>query len=323
MKIAVLGLGSAGRRHAANAVALGHDVIAFDPAVAADAPDGVTVVTSLEEAIDAGDAVIVASPNSLHADQAVTALEAGRPVLVEKPLAVELADAERVVAAAAAAGAVCGAAMNLRFHPAVAELRRLVESGDLGEVRAAELSFGYDLRLWRPETDYRASYSARKELGGGIALDAIHEFDYLRWLLGPVESVIGETARLSDLEIDVEDTALAILRFTSGAAATVSLNFFEPVYRRGAIVVGDDAVATWKWGATELLVERRDGERLEQPVGADLAATYRDVVADFASAVEMGTPVRTSAEEGLEAVRVVDALKRSAAEGRRLRLTAG
>ncbi len=322
MRFAVLGLGSAGRRHAANAAALGHEVIAFDPAVA-EAPAGVGIVPSLEEAVAAGDAVIVASPNSLHADQAVTALEAGKPVLVEKPLAVEPADAERVVAAAAVAGTVCGVAMNLRFHPAVVELRRLIVGGELGEVRTAELSFGYDLRLWRPETDYRESYSARRDLGGGIALDAIHEFDYLRWLLGPVDSVVGETARLSSLEVDVEDTALAILRFATGAAATVSLNFFEPVYRRGAVLVGEDAVARWEWGAPELIVERRDGERLSRPIEADLAATYRDVVADFASAVEDGTPVRTSAEEGLEAVRVVDALKRSAAEGRRFRLTAG
>src|SRR5947209_2628537 len=115
MRVAVVGLGSAGSRHARLLLELGHDVVGFDPAVSA--PPGVTQVESLVDAIARSDAIVVASPSSLHAEQAIAALAQGTHVLVEKPLATTAADAERVVEAAERASVVCGVAMNLRFHP--------------------------------------------------------------------------------------------------------------------------------------------------------------------------------------------------------------
>jgi predicted dehydrogenase len=165
MRVAVIGLGSAGARHARNLLDLGHEVVGFDP-VASPPHEDVELSDTLEAAIGRADAVIVASPNSLHAEQALAALELRKPVLVEKPLAVTVVDAELITAAAERTGAVCGVAMNLRFHPGVVRLKRLVDEGALGDVRFAQVSFGYDLRRWHPESDYRLGYSARADLGG-------------------------------------------------------------------------------------------------------------------------------------------------------------
>ena len=301
MKVAVLGLGSAGRRHAENARALGHEVVGFDPADPGAA-------ASMEEAIAESDAVVVASPSALHAEQAVAALSAGKPTLVEKPLAATVDDAERVARVAREGGVVCGVAMNLRFHRGILGLRDLLS--ELGELRFARSSFGYDLRLWRPGTDYRSSYSARAALGGGILLDAIHELDYLLWLLGPVESVAAELDRVSDLEIDVEDTALLSLRFASGALGAVDLNFVEPSYRRECLLVGSDAVARWDWNGGEITVRRGDEERTID-VACDVQETYRAVLEDFLA----GGEPRTSAAEGVDALRVVGAARLAAAKG--------
>jgi predicted dehydrogenase len=319
VKVAVLGLGSAGRRHVRCLAELGHTVVGFDPGKV-DAPDGMTRVGSPEEAIAAAEAVVVASPSSHHAEHATAALRAGKHVLAEKPLAVDVAAAERVVAAAEHAGVVCGVAMNLRFHPGVLELKRLLDEGALGDIRLARASFGYDLRLWRPGTDYRQGYSARAELGGGIVLDAIHELDYLLWLLGPVESVSGEIGRLSDLEIDVEDVAVALLRFKGRALASVDLNFFEPAYRRGCLLVGAEAVAQWDWQRATVTVSREDEPDRLADAACDLTETYRAELLDFLDAVEREADPRTSFREGLEAVRVAAAIKRSAAEGARVAL---
>src|SRR6476661_2303461 len=127
MRVAVIGLGSAGARHARILLELGHEVVGFDPA--APPHEDIELSDTLDAAIGRADAVIVASPNSLHAEQALAALELRKPVLVEKPLAVTVVDAERVTAAAERTGAVCGVAMNLRFHPGVLELKRLVDQG--------------------------------------------------------------------------------------------------------------------------------------------------------------------------------------------------
>jgi len=301
VKVAVLGLGSAGRRHAENARALGHEVVGFDPADTGAA-------ASMEEAIAVSDAAVVASPSALHAEQAVAALSAGKPTLVEKPLAATVDDAERVARVAREGGVVCGVAMNLRFHRGILGLRDLL--AELGELRFARSSFGYDLRLWRPGTDYRSSYSAQAALGGGILLDAIHELDYLLWLLGPVESVAAELDRVSELEIDVEDTALLSLRFASGALGAVDLNLVEPSYRRECLLVGSNAVAHWDWNGGEITVRRGDEER-KIDVSCDVQETYRAVLEDFLAA---GEP-RTSAAEGVDALRVVGAARRAAASG--------
>ena len=303
MKLAVLGLGSAGRRHAENAPSVGTRGLRLRSACPGQCK-------SAEEAIEAADAVVVASPSSLHAEQALAALAAGKPTLVEKPLASTVEDAERV--ADAARDGVCGVAMNLRFHRGILGLRELLP--ELGAVRFVRSSFGYDLRLWRPGTDYRESYSARAALGGGILLDAIHELDYLLWLLGPVASVSAELDRVSDLEIDVEDTALLSLRFESGVLGAVDLNFVEPAYRRQCVIVGSEAVASWDWAAGTISVRRGDEER-SVDVAYDVNDTYRAVLENFLA----GNP-RTPAEDALEALRLVDAARRSARAGQRVEL---
>jgi predicted dehydrogenase len=316
MRVGVIGLGSAGRRHAENLQSQGHTVTGWDPDPAQSAL-GIRAAT-LDELLDAVEAVIVASPSATHADQAIAALEAGHPVLVEKPLATSIDDAEQVAEAAARSGSTCGVAMNLRFHPGVVRVRELLVSGALGEPMVVQASMGYALPLWRPGTDYSASYSARADLGGGILWDAIHELDYLLWMLGPVRTVSAELGRLSDLEIDVEDTVMAILRFASGAMASVDLNFVEPAYRRGCLVAGSAAVACWDWAAGTVAV-RADGteDRVER-LGDALDATYRAELDDFVAAIAAGGSPRTSADEGVSAVRLAAAIREAAATGRRV-----
>jgi predicted dehydrogenase len=315
VKIAILGLGSAGRRHALNARELGHHVIAFDPLV--EHVPNITRASSVDEAVAEADAVVIASPSSLHAEQAVLALSCDRHTLVEKPLAVTAREAAPVVEAAAQTKAICGVAMNLRFHRGVLALQKLLVEQELGSPRYVQASFGYDLRLWRPEKDYRESYSAQAALGGGILLDAVHELDYLTWLLGPVESVTAELGRVSELEIDVEDTALLILRFASGVLGAVDLNYIDPAYRRGCIIVGSEAVASWDWNASTIAVSRaKSVHKLD--VAENVADTYRAVLKDFVAAAESTRDPRTPVEDGVAALRIVDASRRSASRGQRV-----
>ena len=162
-------------------------------------------------------------------------------------------------------------------------------------MRLARASFGYDLRLWRPGTDHRATYSARADLGGGIVLDAIHELDYLLWLLGPVASVTAETAESPDVGMDVEVLALAVLRFRSGALGAVDLNFSSSP-RTGAAASsrgrgsrdlglgagdGDDPPRDRRGRALHRLARPRDG--------------YREELADFIAAAQLGKAPRTTA----------------------------
>jgi predicted dehydrogenase len=320
MRVAVLGLGSIGSRHARNLLALGCEVIGHDPGAPLTGPEGVPRVDSVDAAFRDAHAVVVASPTSLHAEQVELALRAGLPTLVEKPLATTGADAERVAGLVAATGVTCGVAMNLRFHRGILGLRRLVEGGILGRIRMAQVSVGFDLRQWRPGTDYRTSYSARAALGGGIVMDAIHELDYLTWLLGEAESVMGETSRMSDLEVDVEDSAVAAVRLRSGALATVDLNYLDVSYRRRCVLVGSDATASWDWVRGTIEVARAQAEIEVIDVVCDVADTYVAEATQFVAFASGEEAPRTTAAEGLADVRLAEALLRSSETGRRVAL---
>lgn len=320
MRVAVLGLGSIGARHAQNLRKLGHDVVGFDPRAVGSNVD-FTQAASMQAALSVADAAVVATPTSLHGEHVLGALQRGLPVLVEKPMAVDLLEADRIAARAHERGLICAVAMNLRFHPAIRTLRSLVLDGTLGAIRYAHVSAGSDLRTWRPGTDYRASYSAQAALGGGVVRDSIHELDYLTWMLGPALTVTAEVARVSELEIDVEDLATALLRLASGALASVDLTYVDTVYRRGCLLVGALATAHWDWtrGTVEIAQADRDEPEVLN-VAADVSETYVAEMHDFLEAVQTGRAPCTGAEAGRAVVQLADALLRSAAVGRRITL---
>jgi predicted dehydrogenase len=304
----VLGQGSIGRRHAGLLRDAGLDVVTFDPL-------NPSCAGSETEALEAAEVCVVASPSSEHARQARIAIAAGVPVLVEKPLALDATTARSLEEAATAAGVPLGVAMNLRFHPGVQAVRGA--AGEIGVVWRADAFCGSWLPGWRPGTDYRRSYSAQRALGGGVLLDAIHEIDYLTWILGAPTAVRATVATVSDLELDVEDTALLTLEFGDGALATITLDYLDRAYHRGARLVGASGTIEWDW-ARELVVVHTDGAEPKQIVApADAAPTYAAELRAFLDAVAAGDPPPVDAAAGRRALEVVDAARRSAADGGR------
>lgn len=321
MRFAVLGQGSIGRRHARLLREVGHEVVAYDPSAdSLEAVPGVGHAESEDAALDGAQAAIVASPTSEHLRQARLALERGLHVLVEKPLAPSAAGLGELERLSLARGLVLGVAMNWRFHPGIAGLRKLCEVGALGRILRAAAWCGSWLPGWRPDRDYRKSYSARRELGGGVLLDAIHEVDYLAWLVGPARSVTATLAHVSTLELDVEDVALLQLELAGGGVATVTLDYFDRAYNRGCRIVGDSGSAEWRWDEDAVRAYDSEGRLTTYPAPRDAAPTYLSELEDFLSAVERGEPTLTGVREACHALEIIDAARLSAREGRRVEL---
>jgi len=165
------------------------------------------------------DAVLVTAPSGLHAELAVAVAEAGRHLYLEKPLATSLADGERVVAAARAAGIVAGIGFNRRFHPAIRRARSVVLAGGIGRVSRVRTTFtdpGLNLPAWKL---VRAD-------GGGALLDlASHHVDLLRFLLdAEVENV---TASVTSSRSE-HDGAVLRLGLSDGAEAVIEVGFRAP-----------------------------------------------------------------------------------------------
>lgn len=308
--VLVVGAGSIGRRHATNLSALGAQVAIsdVDNSRLAHVP---WPIVRLKHGIPHGfDAVVIASPTTLHAQQAHEALATRAKVFVEKPLATSIDDAEHLVSVG---GDRLMVGYNLRHHAPLERVAQLLGDGRIGRVTAYRFWFGQWLPDWRPGTDYRLSYSARSDLGGGVLHDAIHELDLAVWMTGASLRVAGATVgRLGPLEIDVEDTVRALLTTPEGAPVTVELDYLSRQYRRGVEMTGDLGTLSFDWATGDLVVrgpEETTVEHHDTPV----AESYVREMAELLAFVEHGTVPRTTGAGALASLRLAEDIRRRAA----------
>jgi predicted dehydrogenase len=239
----VIGCGSIGRRHAGLLRDLGtRRIIVHDPDTARmsdlAAAVGAEVATTLDEAYDRGvDAVVVCAPTSHHLALASQALARDCHVFVEKPLAASTAGVPEFLEMVAHRKRALMVGYNLRFDPLLEHLRQLIQSGRIGRVVSARLHFGSYLPWRHPWEDYRAGYGARRELGGGVILDAIHELDYAQWVFGLPQQVFCVSGTLGDLAIDVEDIAEIVFSYPN-RVVSIHLDFLQRPHERHATIVG-------------------------------------------------------------------------------------
>ncbi|HMB21888.1 MAG TPA: Gfo/Idh/MocA family oxidoreductase [Anaerolineales bacterium] len=251
MKILIAGLGSIGRRHFRNLIALGEKDIVLLRTRKATLPDdelaGYPVETDLREALKKHkpEAVIVANPTALHLDVAIPAAEAGCHILLEKPVSHSLERLDILQKAAEKSGSKILVGFQFRYHPTLNKARQLIQSNALGKILTVHAHWGEYLPQWHPWEDYRQSYAARANLGGGVIVTLTHPLDYLRYLLGDVEALWSFNGHLSPLEVDVEDMAEIGLRFIGGAVGGVHVNYFQrpPIHRLE--IVGTDGTLRW------------------------------------------------------------------------------
>ena len=245
MRYLVVGTGSIGKRHIGNLLQLeAGEVIATDlsPERRAEAASlfGIEVFDDLDEGLAARpDAVLVTTPPTAHVEVATRAARAGCHLFIEKPLADRLDGLDELERLVTDGNLVTLVGCNIRFNPALAEAKRLVSAGAVGRVVAVLAQVGQYLPDWHPWEDYRRMYSAHRDQGGGVILDAIHEVDYVRWMLGEVSEVACFADKLSDLDLDVEDTAALVLRFESGAIGEIHLDYVQRDYSRSCTIIGD------------------------------------------------------------------------------------
>jgi predicted dehydrogenase len=250
-KFLIAGLGSIGRRHFRNLIALGEKDIVLLRSHHATLPDdelaGYPVETDLQEALKKHkpNAVVVANPTSLHLDVAIPAAQAGCHILLEKPVSHSLERLDVLQKAAGKSGSRVLVGFQFRYHPALNKARELIQVGAIGKVLTVHAHWGEYLPDWHPWEDYRQSYAARADLGGGVIVTLTHALDYLRFMLGDVESLWSFNGHISPLEIDVEDCAEIGLKFSDGAVGGLHLNYFQRPPIHHLEIVGSGGTLRW------------------------------------------------------------------------------
>lgn len=250
MRFLIAGLGSIGRRHLRNLVALGErDIVLYrthQSSLPEDELSGFPVETDLQAALARHpDAVIVSNPTSLHLQVAIPAAQAGCHLLLEKPLSHSLQGVDELLAAVQSGAGQVLIGFQFRFHPGLQLISRLLEEGAIGRPLSVHAHWGEYLPGWHPWEDYRQGYSARRDLGGGVVLTLSHPLDYLRWLLGEVRALWAFTASLSDLALEVEDTAEIGLQFSNGTLGSVHLDYNQRPPAHTLQVIGSRGTVGW------------------------------------------------------------------------------
>ena len=298
------------------------------------AAGAVAVCAAVEELVgrDDVDVVCVCTPSGAHLEPARAAAAAGKHVVVEKPLEITLERCDALIAACADAGVRLCAVFPSRFTDVNMALKAAVDAGRFGRVTLGDTT----VKWWRPQDYYDSGGwrgTWRLDGGGALMNQAIHNVDLLQWLMGPVVQVAAFTGCLAHERIEVEDTAVAALRFAGGAVGTVTAT--TSVYPgllktvavhgdRGSAVVEQDDLLTWTFAeetATDEEVRRRLGARSAATGGAsDPGAIdvepHRRQLADFTAAVLEGRDPAVGGAEGRKAVEIILAVYESQKTGR-------
>lgn len=256
--ILVIGLGSIGKRHLVNLstiypnavyVVLRHQ-LPSNPDIPLNVNSlgiaGVHIVYDLDTALAyQPEIAIVCSPATEHIGVALVLAHRGIHLFIEKPISNTLAGVDDLIDVCKQKNLVLMIGYVLRFLPSLRQFEKIIKQGHVGKIYSAQATVGQYLPDWRPNTDYRNSVSARNELGGGVLLELSHEIDYLMWLFGGIKAVQGHARQLSDLEINVEDSADVILHFSNGIMGNVHMDMLQRQTVRMCRVVGSLGTLVW------------------------------------------------------------------------------
>ncbi len=269
VRTALIGCGKVGQIHAAALRSLPQsEFVAVcdsnaERAQAFAADFGVTAYTRIQEMISRANVQVVClcTPHPMHAEATVQAAEAGAHVLVEKPMAASLSDCDAMIEAARKNHVQLGVVSQRRFFPPVLRMKAAIDDGKIG----APMLGTFTMLSWRDRSYYQSDPWRGKwstEGGGVLVNQSAHQLDLLQWFMGPIEAISGFTGNLNHPYIEVEDTAVATIRFRSGGlgAIVASLSQKPGIYTKvhihgsnGASVgVQTDTGATFVAGMTEI-----------------------------------------------------------------------
>lgn len=276
------------------------------------------------------DAVLVTSPHSAHLSQVRMSAQAGKHVLVEKPMALNAAECDAMIAACRTAGVTLSVIQTVRFRGTVARAKRMIQEGKIGTVRMIEL---HTLFEWIPITSKNWTHG---EGEGGLVLDqGAHNFDFMRWFAGAEAAhVFGKVKNYSD-SVHPYPTAMAQVEFRNGVLANTWMSFELPkpgvansAFR--GLVVGSTgmldidgygklhaALDSKEWG---LVWEQPAIDYVNKPLAPERLEAFYTQVQDFIDAVRERRPPAVTGEDGRAAIELIDAVRKSSATNQAVKL---
>lgn len=307
-------MGSAGRRYLRLVKELGTvhiDVLRSGRATIKEevSPSPNNIFFDIEKAFDRQyDVAIVCTPSALHYEYIVKALDNGINVLTEKPVSHKMEHLFRIKSLLEQNDLKFGVCHNLRYHPAIKNLKKYIETGLLGEPICTSVQFCAYVPEWHPWEDYKKSYAAQKELGGGAALTHIHEIDYLNWLFGKPIKYNGIKASKKFIDINVDECAVINIEHNSGVVSQLLLSLNTKPPKRNLMVYFTKGRIEVNLITGKTSFESNNGENIDMEKGVNsfnFDKTYTDMLMDFDKFIETGDSNICTIDEAIESTRIV------------------
>ena len=327
MKTLVVGYGSIGKRHVRNLMSFNQTQISVcskNKEVSQLGKKVMKTFTTIEQALkEKHDVVIICNETSLHVKTAIKFANKGCHIFLEKPISNSLKDIPPLIKIIKNKKLITMIGCNMRFHSGIKLMRQLIDKKEIGRIISVYAENGSFMPDWHPWENYRISYASNMRLGGGVVLTQIHEIDYLYWFFGKAFEVYGLTGKLSDLEIDVEDYAVCLLKFKNKIIAEIHLDYFQKPSVRNCKIIGRKGQIRWNWENNHVQIFKNKDKKwvtknFEKKF--DKNKMYVDELEYFFNCVKRKKTPMNSIIDGLEPQKIALAIKESSKCGKKIRI---
>ena len=316
--ILIIGFGSVGKRHSENFSRLDCDISVVEVnenRVTEDSPNFniKAYFQDIEEALnrDTFDGAIVCSPTLFHPMQSLLLIQAGIPVLVEKPLAINLSEAERLKYSIDNFKGKLLLGYTWRWWEPLRTVKKMLIEKKIGHVRYVHFNMSAHLADWHPWERYQDFFMSSKKLGGGALLDESHWIDIMIWFFGMPNSISGYVSKLSELEIETDDNVDLLCHFES-LSVTIHLDLFGRPHDKSIRFLGDKGSILWTAEPNRISLcnqaipiwEEYNYEHQRNDMFIRLAEEFIDVIDDK---LDIGCSV----DDGINVLKIIEAARKS------------
>jgi predicted dehydrogenase len=315
LKVILVGFGSIGKRHLRNIISLGYnDVVVVSPSgKLEDEFSSLKVYKTIEEGLSLStfDVAIISNPTAVHLTSFQVLLKANIPnIYIEKPISHNYEGIEKILEQLDITKHNIKVGFDLHYDLGLQKVKELIISKTIGNIVSVNAQVGQYLPDWRPHEDYSNGMSAKKETGGGVMLDLVHEFDYLYWLLGNVDTIASFNKNSGSLNIETEDVAEVLLKFDNGIIGTIHLDYLQPKLVRNCMFTGSEGSIFWNLVDSKVKwINKEKQENEFDYKGFERNDRFLNIMRDFLALQTNGKT--TSFEQGLQSLRMVLAAKYS------------
>jgi len=321
IKVLIAGYGSIGKRHLENFLQF-KDIQLIVYTKRSDLQllkkKGIKVSNSLTECLKENpDIGVITNETSLHIPIAIKLAKEGLDLFLEKPLSNSLKDVEKLYAIVKKKKLITQMGCNLRFHPCIKKIKSLIEQEKIGKIISAQVqncSYLPDFHRWE---DYRKSYAARKDLGGGVILTQIHEIDYMYWFFEEVENVVSMSGKFSELGVTAEDYVSSLLKFKNKVIGELHMDYFQRPSFRSCKIRGTKGEIYWDSDNNCVNIYNMNKKRWETKFDSDFSnnldtySSYVEELKHFLKCVKHRKETINDLEQGIATLKIALAIKKA------------